>query len=202
MPDQNSLIMMGDLLSGGQKVAGAITQSNALAEQDAYQQTIFEFNSGMATLKAKEALITGELAAGDVENRTTQQVGRIKTQFAGSGIVSNTGTAEMAVEQTGAIGAHDALLIQLNAQREALGYKTQATEQGLGADLEHLASQNKQRNTLWGGIEGGLADASQGFKNQFPVPPPNLGGPADSGSIVQWGNLPNDSGIYPAVERL
>lgn len=190
MPDQNTQMMIGDFLKGGSAIAGSVTQANAITQQNQFEQQVFDFNSAMATVKAQEAQIQGNMEENLVGDRTRAEVGRQKAILAGGGIVSSTGTGLLAQEQTETIGAHDALMAKINAQRLGLNYQTQAMEAGQGADLENLASQTKARSTIWSGLSGGLSDVSEGFIKQFPAPPPVFGTPEPSTSgMIDWDTI-------------
>jgi hypothetical protein len=195
MPDQNALILFADLIKGGSRVTSAFQQNNALKLQDQYEQNVFKFNSAMATSKAKEALILGNEAAGLDEKRTAQELGRATAVAAGSGTLANQGTNEIAIEDQAGMGAHQALLARLNAERESLAFETQATQQKMEASLSDLEIKNKQRETIWSGMEGGLGDVAEGFKNLLPYPKVSgldkNGAPSDTGSgPVDWGTMP------------
>lgn len=185
MPDQNTQILMGDILKGGIGITGAVQQSDALNLQNKYEQSVFQFNSQMASSKAKEALAEGAVAAGLEEDRTGEQVGRAAAVSSGSGMVGSSGSALIAQEQTGSIGAHSALMDRLNSQREALGFETQATENQNQAQLSQDENQYRRRATIWSGAEGALGDVSKGFENLMPTVSPAK---TDGGTIT-WDNI-------------
>ena len=191
--DENFQILFADLLKGGGQVLNALQQSSALQQQEDYSQKIFQFNSQMATLKGQEAVSEGELTAENIDRMTERQVGQEKADYAGGGIVANTGTAALAQEQTGQIGAHNAFLARLNASRQALAFQTQATQQNMEAGLSAEASKNKQRQTIWSGMEGALGDFSSGMSNMIPAPKPN---PTQEDSTVPWDQIPRPSSPF------
>ncbi len=195
MPDNNASLFLTDLLKGGTQVTGAIEQANALQQQNKFEQSVFDFNSAMATSKAQEAIQAGEEAASLQQRQSSEVIGREAAASAGSGTVANAGTNLAAQEQTGEIGAHNALMVRMNAEREALAYNVQATEGNIQGILEDTATQSKERNTIWSGLEGGLGDVSEGFKNLFPVP--KLPASADGNqSVVNWDSIPPISMPY------
>lgn len=179
------MIMLGDFLKGGSQIAGSLTQANAISGQDNYQQSVFNFNSAMATIKANEAIQTGQLEEEGALNRSSQLIGREKTAYAGAGIVANTGTAQEAQDQTGAVGAHDALMARINAERMVTGYETQVIQDNSDSAFSNLANKNNSRNTIFSGIEGGLGEVSQGFKSQFPPMPETQ----KVGQLIDWGAI-------------
>ena len=176
------------LVQGGETLTSAIQQSDALNLQNQYEQTVFSFNSAMATSKANQALLAGAEAEAVQERDSSEQVGHTTATAAGGGMMANSGTNQQAINQTGEVGAHNALMVKQNSEREALTLQVQATEQNMQGELAGAESGNKQRSTIFSGTTKALGQVSESFTNMFPAP--SLGSPATQNGPVNWSTIP------------
>lgn len=113
-----------------------------------YQQDVYKLNAKYAEIQAKDAIRRGELAAEARGREISAVVGRQRAAAAAQGIALDTGSqAELQAEAL-EVGMMDALEIENNAYREAMGYRIQATQQLVAGAARRLEAQQRAEATL------------------------------------------------------
>lgn len=120
---------------------GTVVTTIGQVQQGKAQQAAFEYQAGIARNNeiiaqraAEDARKRGELEANLQRERGRLLRGQQRAALAGAGVLVDTGSAGRLIEDTAAFSELDALTIQSNAEREALGFETQAMNfQGEGA---------------------------------------------------------------------
>ncbi len=120
----------------------ARAQGQAAAQAAGYQASIARRNQIIANRAAEDALARGEAAKGRKELQTRQFISRQRTAQAGQGQKVDVGSALELVQDTAQFGKLDALQIRANAEREALGFRTQGLNFGSSAELMDLRARN------------------------------------------------------------
>lgn len=121
------------IVAGGVSAVSTMKQGEAIETESTAQANLALNNRRKALKMADDARERG----GNEERRYRQTVAGVKSSqragFAKSGVEVDTASAFDVTTQTEVLGEIDALTIRLNAERAALGFKTQAEEFGLEA---------------------------------------------------------------------
>ena len=118
MCDPISLMAM-TAASGGMQALGAYQQ--AKAARDAYS-----YNAAVNDLQAQDALNRGEESLQRHYMQASQFKGRQRAALAANGVDLTYGSALDILTGTDIMARYDADIIKANAEREALGFKTEA----------------------------------------------------------------------------
>lgn len=141
------------LLNGGLSLIAGGQQAAALEKQAAFIQKQGALNERIGNLQADDAIRRGEKEAKAYGQQVSQLVGKQRVALAAQGIDVDSGSAGEIQDQTRAIGALDQLTIRNNAAREAWGYKVQASNSVLSANMQALGNINQAKaSILTGGI--------------------------------------------------
>ena len=145
--------------------AGQIQAGRQAQAEGRYRAAVAKNNSIIAMRKAEDARLRGELEAERQGKATAQLIGRQKAALAAGGVanVSEDSSGQL-IRDTAAVGRLDALTIQSNAEREALGFEAQGVNFEADARLAALSGENarsssylKAGSTLLSGF-GSVAD--------------------------------------------
>lgn len=156
-------------------------QSQAAAASKAsyeYQAAVQRNNQIIAQRQADDARARGAVEADKRRAQAQQLIGRQRAALAGNGVEVDTGSALDITSDTAAAGELDALTVRANAEREALGYETNASNFGAQAGLSDFQASNSDATlanigTLLGGA-GSVADKwykYEGSKPKTDAPP-------------------------------
>lgn len=145
---------------------GAGQQASAQAANAQYQAAVARNNQLIAERNAGAAIQAGEAQATDVSLRGAAQLGRIRAGQAANNIDVNTGSAvDVQAAQRG-MTALDTSRVMNRAQREAYGYRAQASNYGAQAQLEQAqAGQAQAAGRL--GIMSSLVSGAGELSNRF-----------------------------------
>jgi hypothetical protein len=125
----STLALAGLTLAGGASKYFSEKKQGASAQaQGDYEAAMLGQNADLADAQATDAIARGALSEQKLRGQTRQVVGAQRTALAAQGIDINSGSAGAVQGETNSIGEFDALTTRLNAQREAYGYTTQATD--------------------------------------------------------------------------
>jgi len=125
---------------------GAVSANN----QAQYQAQVAKNNAKLADRAAADAIARGAVAEQNQRSKTRQQLAAFRASAAARGVAVDEGSA-LDVQETGqALGNLDALTIRSNAEREALGFKSQSMNFISEAGLQKSAGQSAL-------IQGGLS---------------------------------------------
>lgn len=114
---------MGGIISAGFGLAGDAVQLTNSRQNRIAGNAAFAQAKGWETNDAVDALRRGALAAGLQRMKGSQVVARQRVGYAASGVDSTVGTPADVASGTEAFNEFDALTIENNAAREALGHK-------------------------------------------------------------------------------
>ena len=112
--------------STAMSVVGGIQQAGAQRARGRYQRQIAQNNAIVAQRQAAAAIQIGEQQAAVQQFEARALAGRQRAAFAANGVVVDDGTAINVVEGTLDRGVTNAQIARANAQRQALGFSTQA----------------------------------------------------------------------------
>lgn len=128
------LASIGSTIIGGAVGAGA-SHNEAVANQQAseYQAAVARNNQVIAETQAQQqdaaAAAARDAGANEGQIRqqqTSQQIGKVRANYAAAGVAVDEGSPLDTVEDTARSGAMDALIIRDNANRRAFGFEQQA----------------------------------------------------------------------------
>ena len=142
------LQIAGTLMS----VAGQIQQGRAAKNAANFQAAVARNNAILAERAAKEAEARGEVAVDKSQLATRQFIARQKVAQAGQGQEINTGSALDLTADSAAGGKLDELTIRANAEREAIGFRTQGMNFAAEAGFQELRAQNASAAGRFGAL--------------------------------------------------
>lgn len=158
----------GTVLGAAGEMQAAKAQSQALQ----YQAAIARNNQIIAQRRAEDARQRGELESNLQRQRSRLLTSQQRAALAGAGVTVDQDSALQLTEDTAALGELDALTIRSNAEREALGFESEASNFGAEASLQTSAASNalssgrlKAGATLLSGF-GSVANKWYGFKKE------------------------------------
>lgn len=108
------------------KGAAAYQKSDATRTSAEIQASAARTNAIIAENQARDAKSRGVEEATRRRLATSQLRGKQRAQLAANGVVLNEGSAASILNDTDLLGAFDENTIIANAEREAMGYRTQA----------------------------------------------------------------------------
>jgi len=144
----------------GVQVFGSIMQYQTQKAEGIYQQGMSKINARRAEIAAEETLRKGDKDASDYSKQVKELTGSQKASLAAQGIDLGFGTASDVVAITEEQGIENIKTIKNNAFREAMGYRTRASDELFASDVNKRASDFKAGLTL---LSGGL-NAVQGAR--------------------------------------
>lgn len=106
---------------------GQIQQGKAQQREAEYRAAVDRNNATAANAMAQDAIKRGEVAREEKALETKQLLARQRTAFASNGLDVSSGSPVDISGDTAVAGKHDELTIKANAEREALGYRLQAS---------------------------------------------------------------------------
>src|SRR3990167_9166008 len=143
--------------SGVSQVGGMFAQvgvqraaADAAQQRANYEAAVARNNMILAERAAVEAERRGKIAAKQQRLKTSQLIGQQRTGFAAHGVLVDEGSAGDVTEDTAAFGKLDELTITHNAEREALGFRTQGMNFQASGELAQLRA--FQPDTTFGTI--------------------------------------------------
>lgn len=142
---------------------GQQQQADAAKKAADYQSAVAKNNAILAERQAKDALARGELEERNTALKSSILEGRQRTALASNGVVIDQGSALDITSDTKAYGTLDALTVRSNAQREALGFRTQGMNYNAEADLATFKGRSAQaagRTQMLGTLVGGASQVA------------------------------------------
>ena len=116
------------LLGAASSAAGQIQQGQQAKSAAEFQAGIARNNAIIAQQKADDARARGEIAAATQARKTKQLIGQQEVALAASGVLTKRDSPLDLIVDTAGLGELDALTIQSNAEREALGFEAQGRD--------------------------------------------------------------------------
>lgn len=126
-------------------IAGQVQQSRAAQAQASFQAAVARNNAIIAQRAAADARLRGKVEAGKQGLRTRQFIARQRVAQAGLGQTVDVGSALDLTADAAAAGKLDELTIRGNAEREAIGFLTQAGSFTAEAQLAQLRGDAARR---------------------------------------------------------
>lgn len=139
------------IIGTGVSVMGAQQQAAAQRQQADYAAAVAQNNKTLAERAANDALQRGQIEEANQRRKTEALKGRQRAVLAANGVALDTGTPLDVLSDSAGFGELDALTVRANAEREALGFRTQGMNFQNEANLNMLKSSN---------ADAGLASAS------------------------------------------
>lgn len=120
-------ILAMQAVGGAQQAIGAYGQAAGQRSALRYDARIADFNARMAEQSAQRALERGQAETNAVRRNTANLKGQQRAGMAARGVDLTYGTPAEVLTSTDVMGELDAQTTQINAIREAWGYRAQAT---------------------------------------------------------------------------
>lgn len=161
-------IALGSVIVGtavsmyGQKKAG--DAAKAAGESAAQQQ---EFNARVAELQADDALARGLDEESRFRTSVRGLIGSQRAGFAGQGVDVGVGSAADVQADAAYLGELDSLQIRANAEREAWGYRVEASDRRMAADVARKGGQAAQTASRWGMASTALGATSSLLMSRY-----------------------------------
>lgn len=143
-------------------MANALNQSEGQRSAGAYSERMSQLNAARAEAQAADATKRGETEAIRFQSKISGMAGSQRASLAAQGIQVDSGSAGDIIKQTYEIGAEDAQTIRNNSFREAMGFKSQASESLIQGKLAKAGADQQASYTLIGGGMQALSYAQQG----------------------------------------
>ena len=160
-PATMTVISMGmQALSTVQQVQVGNQARSAASARGEYEAAVARNNMILANRMADDAIARGKVEEAQQRRQTRLMIGQQRVRLAGHGVEVDTGTALEITEDTAAFGELDALTIRRNAEREAMGYRTQGLNYQAAGDLA-IARSRLPNTTLGTILTGGSSLAAR-----------------------------------------
>lgn len=157
---------VGQVVSTGLGVAGAIAGAAAAKDQAEEAQATARYNALEAEFAAQNALLRGEEQARDLRRQGSLVEGAQRATFASRGVDLNVGTPKQAIEQADFFTRQDMATARSNAATEAATYRRQ------GSRYQAQSSNIKPGATAGLSLVSNLATvASKWYTNNSPFKP-------------------------------
>ena len=141
-PISMTALVVGSVVLGP---LGQLQQGKAAKAQADFQAQIAKNNSIIAQRAAGDVRERGKIAAGERDLKTRQFIGKQRVALASSGQEVDVGSGLEITSDTAALGKLDSLRIINNAEREAIGFETQAGNFTAEASARTAAGKNVKR---------------------------------------------------------
>ncbi|HXF44858.1 MAG TPA: hypothetical protein VNK91_01950 [Burkholderiaceae bacterium] len=125
-----------------------ISQYQAQRRAGRMNQQLAEYNAELAEADALEATRRGGEGAARAQSQARRMIGTQRARLAAQGIDIESGSAADIQADTVAISEMDALTLQNNAVREALGYRTRARGYRIQGALDRARGDTEALGTL------------------------------------------------------
>lgn len=126
------------VVSGAFSAYSSIKQGQAQADAANYSAQVARNNQVLADRAAADAIDRGNVAADQKASQVRQLIGKQRASLAANGVDVNSGSAVDITTDTAGFGTLDVLTARANAEREALGYKTQGMNYQNQAQLDEM----------------------------------------------------------------
>jgi hypothetical protein len=164
------------LVGGGTQAVstgvGAYSQSQAMRGQANATRGMSNVNADMLQIQAADAERRGSLDVGRQGLRTALLIGRQRAVAAGQGVDVNSGSALSLQAQAARMGAIDKHTLKMNAYKEAMGMRQEASSQRFQGQMGYMAGRNNASNTLLAGGLNATRSAAGAIDNYYRYQPP------------------------------
>lgn len=141
------------LLSGGINILGMglnysaqMKQRRAILRRAEFQRDMANLNSRFSMLSAESAIKKGYQSISNLRTQTNQLTGNQRLALAAQGIDIDSGSAKDIQEETRALSKRDELTIKSNAYKQALGFKIDAKNQRMQANINMISARTDAKN--------------------------------------------------------
>lgn len=155
-------------------VAQANAQAASVKQTAENQRAVNEWNAEQQDIAAQDTLQRGSNDAAKIRENARKANSAVRASAGSTGFLADTGSYGDIQDQNAGVGAFDSLVIMNNAEREAYGFKNNATglrwQGDIGVqDANRQASAIKQNGLLSaaGTLVSGAYDYSSQFGNPF-----------------------------------
>jgi hypothetical protein len=128
-----------------------------------YQQDVYKLNAKYAEIQARDAIRRGGQMAKRRAEEVGQVVGEQRVAGAAQGLAVGSGTIAEIQEEAITVGMMDALEIENNAYREAMGYKVQAAQNLVTGAARRLEARQEAETTLTTRVIGTARDVADRY---------------------------------------
>ena len=158
--------MSGYLYAGmaALQLAGSHFAAENIKETAALNREIAEMNAEFAELDAYDAEIAGYGEVARYQSVIDQTLGAQKAELAAAGVDTSYGTAAAIEDETNLIAQLNKMEIMNQAEKAALGYKTQARQFRVGGYLETVNAKNDIFSTRLQGVTGAANTGLSGYR--------------------------------------
>lgn len=154
------------LAGGAVSAMGAQQQAEASAASNRYQSQVAANNALIAQQNAQYAREAGQAAAYQNQYKIRRAIGEQKAQQGASGIDVNSGSPLDVRVSTAELGELDTLTLLNNAEREAYGYESQATNFMAQSRLDLMEADNDRTAGKFG-VAKSLIGAASGVSDKW-----------------------------------
>lgn len=155
--------------SAAMQIKGQLGSGKAAKQAGDAEGVRLDANAGVADDQATDAIARGAQDESRFRTQVKGVLGSQRAGFAGQGVKVDTGSAGAVTADVAHLGELDALTIRSNAAREAWGFRQQATDLRMQADIARkggTAAQTASRYAAAGTVLGtgaSLLSAKYGF---------------------------------------
>jgi hypothetical protein len=142
---------VGTALAIGSLIAGTVMSARAQKKAGDDQKRIADFNAGVADEQAVDATRRGAEEVSQFRRQVRGLIGTQRAGFSGQNVDVGVGSAVDVRQDAERLGASDLERIRRNAEREALGYTTQAENYRRGGQIAQSAGRWGAASTILGG---------------------------------------------------
>lgn len=157
-----ALLLAGSAVTSVGQLTQGISESRqkkALARQS-------ERNAEVAELFAQDAIERGDIEVAREAVVTEQNVGAARVSAAARGVDVNLGSAIERQADVAAAGAKNAEIIRNNAEREALGFRTQGLQFRTQAQQQRFEASASLRQSVFSAGATALGGGASAFRSQ------------------------------------
>jgi hypothetical protein len=122
-----ALIVAGQGVGAGMSAIGAYGQASSQKSNLGYEARVADFNATLAERQAQIAMEKGQFTVNQLRRDTAGLKGTQRATMAARGLDLTSGTPAEVLAGTDFMGEVDANQAEINAVREAFGYRTQKT---------------------------------------------------------------------------
>lgn len=177
MGEISSLLLATQGVSAAAGVAGGVAQAGAYRAQGSAENRLANVNAGYSDWQARDAIERGNLDASRAASGKEAMASTLRASMGASGVDVNSGSAAAATSDLYLMGQLDALTVQNNATREAMGYRVQGINERTRGRMAMIGAKNAAGQSIaQAGMNAGrdlihgayLADKYSGLEDGVP----------------------------------
>lgn len=164
------LTIASTAFSAVQQVSQSRQQAAAVRQQAATQQAVNEWNAKQYDVAAQDARQRGANDAAQIRENAKRVNSELRARAGSTGFLADTGSnLDLQVQNTG-VGAFDSLQTMNNAEREAYGYKAEATGLRWQGDMAVQDARRQAKDIRRNGLlsaAGTLVTGAMNYSSKF-----------------------------------